>query len=263
MNNWLIQLYRKLFCRGGHGVHSPFVFDIITTVIEEKCHYYCYDRLYPVRTQLLKRPQKVTIHARKMSIGKVITQHCFTEREDRLLFRLANRFQPKKILALGSDFGLTPLYLTAFSKDTSCIVIEPESEVAAIAAELIDKNASAPVEVRDNLTKADIAEKFDMIVWGSCCQLSVLAKADFQFSCQGTAINDRVAFNLESFKQLLSCIHDDSVLVIIGIHASKKSCETWKAVCSHRKVSVTLELDNLGVVFFKPNLQQRSYKANC
>lgn len=31
--------------RKGHGVHSPFVFDLITNVVEENNPYYCYDNI--------------------------------------------------------------------------------------------------------------------------------------------------------------------------------------------------------------------------
>ena len=106
MISLLNKLYCTLFCRGGYGVHSPFVFDLITTVIEERRPYYCYDRLHPFRLQILQRSDEVNCFGRSVTVKKMLETYGFTEHEHRLLFRLANRFQPKTMYVVGSDFGL-------------------------------------------------------------------------------------------------------------------------------------------------------------
>ncbi len=45
---WHKQYWKHLFQarhRHGHGVHSPFLFDLIVNVIEEKWPYYCYEEI--------------------------------------------------------------------------------------------------------------------------------------------------------------------------------------------------------------------------
>ena len=203
------RLYRSVFCRGGHGVHSPFVFDLITTVIEERSSYYCYDSLSTVRKQLQQNMHKF----------------CFTEREDRLLFRLANRFKPRTIYMMGSDLGLAPLYLTAYSKHARCVVVEPDK------LDIIDNN-------------------IDLIVWGR------------SFSgASGGRGNVHEVFNEETFEKFLPYINDESVMVISGINASRKSTETWKRICASPRVTVTLDLYTLGIVFFNPKLHRKMYKS--
>ena len=46
-------LYRSIRYRKGFGVHSPFVFNLITKVIEEKCSYYSFYDIELLRKQLL------------------------------------------------------------------------------------------------------------------------------------------------------------------------------------------------------------------
>jgi len=228
---WFKRLYRTLFFRGGHGIHSPFVFDLITTVIEELCPFYCYDQLYHIRWRLLQNQRMITINHRNMSVKKALTTYGFTEQEDRLLFRLSNRFRPKRTLALGSDFGLTPLYLTAYATDTSCVVIEPEPSIAAIAAEVLIKNTFGTVDLRNSME--DIPYNIDLLVTGH----------HFPFA----------------FEEMLSHLHDHSIMVIAGINMSRERRETWKQICSHPKVTVTIDLLRLGIVFFNPKLHQQTY----
>ena len=229
------RLYRKIFCRGGYGVHSPFVFDLITTVIEEKQLYYCYERLHPVRLQILQHHREVTIHDDTLSVKKALKKYCFTELEDRLLFRLANRFQPETMLVVGSDFGLTPLYLTAYSSRSACIVVEPQPSIAAIAQLYLKEHASASIDMRNSF--ADMPEVLDFVVWGGYDE----------------------PFSQQTFERLLPHVHENSVLVIAGINASSNSQKTWKTLCTHPKVTVSIDLYRLGILFFNPKLHQSAY----
>ena len=237
MKTSLVKFYRNIFYRGGYGVHSPFVFDLITNVIEERRLYYCYERIYPVRLQILQSGRKVTFHRHIIPIAKALRKYCFTEQENRLLFRLANRFQSKTIYVAGSDFGLTPLYLTAYSAASACIVVEPEPTVATIAREYLNKYTTATFVMQNNFTY--IPDNLDFIVFG------------YSFK----------SFSIHTFEHFLPHINDNTVMIIAGINASTINRKTWKSICAHPKVTVTIDLYRLGIVFFNPKLYQQTY--NC
>jgi len=78
---------RKIQHRKGYGVHSPFAFDIITQVIEEKLPYYAYQQMQRVYPSNAPLPFKAAC----------------------LLHRLANRFKCRTILELGCDGGFSIL----------------------------------------------------------------------------------------------------------------------------------------------------------
>ena len=44
-----VLLYRSIRYRRGFGVHSPFVFNLITKVIEERCQYYSFHDIELIR----------------------------------------------------------------------------------------------------------------------------------------------------------------------------------------------------------------------
>jgi len=235
MKDAINRLYRMIFCRGGYGVHSPFVFDIITTVIEEKRLYYCYERLNLVRELLLENREKVVFNNRGYTVKEFLKRFCFSEREDRLLFRLANRFQPRTIYVLGSDLGLAPLYLTSWSESAVCTVIESEPSLAAIAQKNIVEHSSASIDFHATINPKNTENRIiDFIVLGK-------------------------TFSIDAFESFLPYINDNSIIVISGIHSSEKNRNIWKKVCTAPKVTVTIDLYSLGIVFFNPKLHRKTY----
>ena len=229
------KLFRNFFCRGGHGVHSPFVFDLLTTVIEEKNDYYCYENLSLVRAQLRQDSSKIKYKGREYAVKDYLKKLCFSESEDKLLFRLANRFKPRVICMTGSDLGLAPLYLAAYSKSASCIAIEPEADIAAVARKFTDKYSTS-VDIQSS-GKLDIQNNYsiDLFVFGKS---------------SSTAFNEVIRY-----------MSDESIVVVSGINASRESSIIWKKICAHPKVTVTLDLYNLGIVFFNPKLHRKTYKS--
>ena len=61
-NTWRksVLLYRSIRYRKGFGVHSPFVFDLITKVIEEKCPYYSFQDIELLRKKMLFCTDQIT-----------------------------------------------------------------------------------------------------------------------------------------------------------------------------------------------------------
>ena len=232
------RFYRKVFCRGGYGIHSPFAFDLITTVIEDRCEYYCYDSLSAVRKQLYYNESKLRYDNHEYTVKQFLYKYCFTESEGRLLFRLANRFKPKTIFVAGSDLGLAPLYLTSYSSNTHCVVFESEADVAAVSRKYLEKYPLS-VELRSS---CDFDAVWDLIVLGKN-----FLKANESIGCE--------------FEEYLRFVKGDTVMVISGIYSSKKNREEWKKVCAHPVVTVTFDLYSLGIVFFNPKLHRKTYKS--
>ncbi len=80
MRNPLVWLSRFRH-RRGYGVHSPFAFDLITQVLYSPGEYYAYSTL----------DQQFSFWERALHSRRLAVNH--------LLFRLANRWQPRQIWA--------------------------------------------------------------------------------------------------------------------------------------------------------------------
>lgn len=101
MYNYLKQRFKhaiRFRHKRGYGVHSPFVFDLITNVIKEKAEYY--------------------------DFARIEAMGCIREKERklyRLLFRLADYFSYRDVLCLGVQGPWVSRYLAAVSKQMNLL----------------------------------------------------------------------------------------------------------------------------------------------
>ena len=217
-------LYRSIRYRKGFGVHSPFVFNLITKVIEEKCSYYSFYDIELLRKQLLFKEGEITYPDRQnkgkrktRSISEIVKRESIRPKHGALLFRLANYFKSKNILQIGTTMGLSTLYLTSYATGLKCIALENVPEFATIARQAFAK--------------------------------------DFVFF--NTLYEQHN--NLWLFNECMKYAHNDTVFVFEGIKASRKMRELWEEICACPEVTVTLDLYSLGIVLFNKKLHKRDY----
>ena len=217
-------LYRSIRYRKGFGVHSPFVFNLITKVIEEKCSYYSFYDIELLRKQLLFKEGEITYPDRQnkgkrktRSISEIVKRESIRPKHGALLFRLANYFKSKNILQIGTTMGLSTLYLTSYATGLKCIALENVPEFATIARQ---------------------AFAIDFVFFNTLYE---------QHN------------NLWLFNECMKYAHNDTVFVFEGIKASRKMRELWEEICACPEVTVTLDLYSLGIVLFNKKLHKRDY----
>lgn len=227
-------LYRSIRYRKGFGVHSPFVFNLITKVIEEKCSYYSFYDIELLRKQLLQN----------RSIGEIVKREAIRPKHGALLFRLTNYFKSKNILQIGTTMGLSTLYLTSYATGLKCIALENVPEFATIARQAFAKEGRNPVDLR-------IGNYKDLLPQA----LNDINSLDFVFF--NTLYEQHN--NLWLFNECMRYAHNDTVFVFEGIKASRKMRELWEEICACPEVTVTLDLYSLGIVLFNKKLHKRDY----
>lgn len=252
-NTWRksILLYRGVRYRKGYGVHSPFVYNLITKVIEEPCPYYSFYDIELVRRQLIYRDTLISYPDRRQkgklrsrTIGQIVEREGIKAKHGALLFRLANYFKSKQILQLGTSMGLSTLYLTSYATDIRCIALENVPEFAGIAQISFEKAARNPIDLRTGSFRELLPQA-----------LKDMEKIDFVFfnTLYEQQNNDWL------FETCLKRIQDETVFVFEGIKSSRKMREFWQKVCSHPEVTVTIDLYAMGIVFFNKRLHKRNY----
>lgn len=246
-----ILLYRWLRYRKGFGVHSPFVFNLITKVIEEKASYYSLDDIELVRKQMLYREGMITYPDRHQkgkvcsrTVGQIVRRESISPKHGALLFRLTNYLRPKYVLQIGASMGLSTLYLSSYASDLECRVLENEPEFAKISRSVYEKAARNPIDLQ--------VGDYKKLLPGA---LEEMERVDFVFFNTPYEPMDYLFL----FETSLAKVHDHTVFVFEGIKENRRMRELWQMVCSCPEVTVTIDLYSMGLVFFNKKLHKRDY----
>ena len=254
-NTWRksVLLYRSIRYRKGFGVHSPFVFDLITKVIEEKCPYYSFQDIELLRKKMLFCTDQITYadrqnrgKLRSRTLGEIVRREAIHPKHGALLFRLVNYFKSQNILQLGPTMGLSTLYLTSYAAGLRCIALETVPEFGRISKRVFEQAAHNPIDLRVGSYAALLPQA-----------LQDLGSVDFVFF--NTLYEQE--HNLELFNACAKYAHDNTVFVFEGIKESGKMRAFWRDVCLHPDVTVTLDLYSLGILIFRNKLHKKDYKV--
>lgn len=246
-----ILLYRGIRYRKGYGVHSPFVYNLITKVIGERCPYYSFYDIELVRRQLLQRDTPVTYPDRRKkgkfrtrTVGQIAEREGIKAKHGALLFRLTNHFKSKQILQLGTSMGISTLYLTSCAPDIRCIALENIPAFASIARTVFEKAARNPVDLRTGSLRELLPQA-----------LKDMEKIDFLFfnTLSEPENNDWL------FETCLKKAGEETVFVFEGIRSNRQMRMFWQNVCRRPEVTVTIDLYSMGIVFFNKRLHKKDY----
>lgn len=225
--NFLKRIYiwcRRFRYRKGYGVHSPFAFGLITEVIYEKLPYYAYAPLKAMRKEASKSGM-----------------HC-TERVDKLLFRLANRFQPEYLLEAGTGAGLSLCYLAAGRTGARCVSLcdgTPSLRVEALLAGCCKNGRLAGGEILETLQS----------------ELEQVPRIDLLH----IAHTDKYR---QVFEKSLPYLTADALVVVSGIHADAARLAWWNELVADGRTGITFDLYEVGLVFFNRVMNKQHYMVN-
>lgn len=204
----------------GHGIHSPFVFNFINRVIEEKTSYYAYE-----------------------DIAGYLRLHSFSYNGDNkintLSFRTANYFNAENILELGSGEGLNTLFITSVSQKSKCLSVETDSAKRLEAVRLYEK-------WRKNVRLTD----------------KEFPEPDFSPDCIFINLRNYKVDNDMLIPYLLSHVNEDSFIFVDGIRTNRKQKMLWKKLICREEVVISLDLFQVGILFFDKKFFKRNYKLS-
>ena len=258
-NHWQIAIrYVKYWITAsngkGHGVHSPFVFEWITRVLQDDRKFYAYASIEQQRELLLHDHQLLevkdlgagsrmgTLLQRKVSV--VAAQSLKPTKYAQLLFRMVHYYGCKQVLELGTCLGITTAYLAAASDQVRVITLEGVEAYAQTANKVF--NALGLNQVQG------VQGNFDDT-------LGAVLKEHPSFDFVFIDGNHRLEPTLRYFEQILPNLHDNSIVVLDDIHWSKEMEKAWNTIREHPAVTLTLDLFFIGIVFFRKEQQQKEH----
>jgi predicted O-methyltransferase YrrM len=237
-----------------HGVHSPFLYNLFATVIEDEHSYYVFDRLSKIRRELSCTEKYFEVEdlgagsrkftGNKRRLSDIIKHGISKEKYARLLFRLVHHFQPSHVIELGTSIGLTTLYLAAPDSRIKVYTIEGSKQLLEFAKEMFHKNGFSNIET--------IHGNFDDQLPGLINSINQL---DFLY-IDGNHTKDAT---IRYFELALNKIHNETVIIFDDIHWSKGMEEAWEEIRSNPAVTLSVDLFQFGIVFFRKENKEKEH----
>lgn len=247
-----IKAYLKFLwnSKNEHGVHSPFVFNLVTKCFYDKKAKPEYSILKEYRKSLLANKNYIEVtdfgagsrvfKSNKRKISKIAKTAGITPKRAELLYRIVNYFQPENILEIGTSLGLATSALSLGNPKASITTLEgcPQT-LNQCQLQLQSRNFGT---IFNNVTCID--GEFSSYLTSHISHLTNydLIYFDGNHSKKAT---------LEYFELLLPTITNETLWIFDDIHWSPDMEEAWEVIKKHPKVTVTIDTFQWGLVFFR------------
>lgn len=260
---------------GGHGIHSPYLFEWVRMVMADDNSYYAWAKIEEIREQLLRDEREVTFvdygsgralssspaDANRRLVKDIAKGSLAQKKYAQMLARLVRwlgsanpQYLSKRkedrglnIVELGTSLGVTTAYLATMNKGDKVLTFEGCNAVAEIAKKnwkLLEVNniecrIGEVTEESLRLAMVDLQGGLDV------------AFIDANHTYEGTK---------SYFNVLAEKVHEKTVIVVDDIHYNQAMEKAWMEICADERVTSTMDLYQMGMVFFDKHYWKRNYK---
>ncbi|NHN25133.1 class I SAM-dependent methyltransferase [Flavobacterium jejuense] len=231
-----------------HGVHSPFIYDLVTKCFHNKTNYPEYSILKSYRKTLLENKNTIEVtdfgagsrvfKSNTRQISKIAKTAGISPKNAKLLFRIVTYFQPKNILEIGTSLGLATSSLSLGAKNSKITTLEGCPNTLSVAKNHL-KNSTIKTENIEFITTEFIQ------------YLSTYNTQPTTYNFIYFDGNHSKKATLAYFELLLPTTNNETVWIFDDIHWSKDMEEAWEIIKNHPKVKVTIDTFQWGIVFFR------------
>jgi len=245
--------YLRYLRKSGSGYQSdnPFISEVVQQVIQNQAHHEVYSLIEQHRKRLLQKSQVIestdfgsgagnmSYKLKYVKVASIVQRSAISERCGMVLFRLVEYFKPGTIIELGTSVGISTLYLAMAKRDARVITLEgctTKSEQAA---------ANFSAMKLENIVQH--IGRFDIVLPQV---INETPKADLVF-IDGNHTYDATMAN---FNALLQISHPGTIFVFDDIHWSTGMQKAWDEITGHERVTLSIDLFRLGIVFLRKDV---------
>jgi len=168
-------------------------------------------------------------------IAQIAKHVGISNKRARLLIRLIKYFNPNTILEIGTSLGIATSAMQIGNSSSKITTLEGCPEIAEKAKQQFEKFSFSSINLivgnfKETLAKTISNQRYDFIYFDG---------------------NHQKKPTLDYFESCLKTIHNDSFFIFDDIHWSKEMEETWETIKKHKKVKVTIDTFQWGIVFFR------------
>ena len=228
-----------------HGIHSPFVYDLVENYFYDTSQKKWYEKLTLYINILLKNNNELMIEdfgagskklqQQKRKISDIAKRAGISKKRAQLLGRLVNYNKSENILEIGTSLGIATASMSLANSNSKIITLEGCKNTAIVAKNTFKNFNLKNIELiignfNDTLPKVLTNNTFDLIFFDG---------------------NHQKEPTIDYFKQCLNHSHNDSIFIFDDIYWSIGMKEAWNYIKEHPKVTISIDTYYWGILFFR------------
>ena len=251
---WLFRLVSAVGWYAGartrYDVHSPYLSEFVREVYTDDRKYHAFYLVEQLRRYWSKQRQTVqlpslgapsrTTRRSSRTAASLVRSNAIGRKQGEFLFRLALWLRPERIVELGTNAGISTVYLHGADTRTPLQTVEGNAEVAALAQETFRRAGVSPY-VR--AYTATFREWLNQQSPGPPVRLLAFIDGDHRYRP-----------TLDYVEQLLQHTTDEGIIVVADIHWSRDMEQAWDELRAHPRVTATVDTYHFGLLFLRPEL---------
>jgi predicted O-methyltransferase YrrM len=241
--------------RNGHGIHSPYLFEVVHRVIFNASGTRVPDPISDIHRKLRKDgslpesgdPEGVSggSRKRKQPVRSFARHSSVSLKNGALLFRISSWFGPEVILELGTGIGISALYLASGAPGIPLHTIEGNGERAQFSAGLFKRSGFPEVKLHVGEMEEVLAE----LASGVGGRMLVFMDG-----------NHRYEPTIRYLRWILMQAGEEVIVVMDDIYWSRDMYRAWKEVITWPEVRMSIDLYQMGVLLLRRDLNKVDLK---
>lgn len=235
-----------------YDIHSPFVFDFVTRVVNVRKSKPAYHSFELIRSKMLKSKADLEVlplgagnkEVIKKPIRKIAANSSKSARYAELLERICEYFQPEIAIELGTSLGISAMYQASALREGFLLTLEGNPDSAKVAQHNFDSLGFQNIQ----LIQGDFEQTLPAV-------LQQIPRVDYVFF-DG---NHSQEATLKYFEWCLQKAHEGTVFVFDDIRWSDEMLIAWKKICKHPQVTLSIDMFMLGLVFFRKGREKEDF----
>lgn len=236
-----------------HQIHSPFVFEFVTKVLNARNPRPAYHSIELLRSKMLKSNALITIQplganasagVNVLPLKTVCERTSKSAREAELLERICYYYNPEIAVEIGTSLGISTLYQAVSITNGCLFTFEGNTDSIKVAKHNAEKMELENIQF--------IEGNFNVMIPAFLAQVP---KVDYVFF-DG---NHTLEATLQYFEWFLTKAHTNTIFVFDDIRWSDDMTLAWKKITKHKAVTISIDLYSIGIVFFRQGKEKQDF----
>lgn len=235
--------------RSRYGVHSPFVYDLITRGLKTRLKAEDRELIRKLKQAIMDSESFHSIDlgtgSNRMLNGSDLLRMSISMRYGTMLYGISKHFQPQKVLELGTSAGLSTAFWALGNRNSEIITVEGCPRKSDMARTLFASHGLSNIET----INSDAHE-----------HIKLLKKKNYKADLVFIDAEHSYESSMQFFSALLPLINPNSLLIFDDIYWSEGMSRAWNEIEKDTRVSLSVACLRFGIAFFRDGIAKQHFR---